>query len=153
MKICSRLTPLQCCLLAAIVVRAAGAQPSRGSASVVIDSITGTYRWKTDGGAGCELQTALQAKDSVRFQVDCTRGPPAYNRGVAVGVIALRNASAIYRTTEFGHVCELRIWFRGKQAMIGQVGSDSDCGFGYGVTAQGTYARVSSRRPTFEGVP
>lgn len=40
--------------------------------------------------------------------------------------------------------------FTASQVVLVQEGSDVDCGFGHGVTADGTYPRTGSALPSFD---
>src|SRR4051812_37181029 len=93
-------------LLAATVASASIAQ-SRPK------SVTGTYfvSWKHE--AVCNLEVE-QLADSTRihFAVDCNRGAPSYNMGIAEDKAVLARNVAVWHTTEFsGKPCELRMKF------------------------------------------
>jgi len=116
-------------------------------------AVTGTYEWHRGTGAGCELAVARQGRDSIAFQVECNRGAPSYNMGFVDGVIPLRAGVAIFRTSEYRNLCQLRIRFRGRTATVTQTGEDVDCGFGGWVSADGTYSRINRARPRWDLAP
>lgn len=114
---------------------------------------TGSYALARSRGAGCELQVAPVAKDSVRLQLSCTRGAPSYNMGFLDERLPLRAGVVVFRSLEYGGPCEIRMHFRTRTAQVTQIGDAAACGFGYGVDASGTYARTSSRVPPFDLAP
>jgi hypothetical protein len=71
-----------------------------------------------------------------------------HNSGFATGDATVDKDRATYSDTSMGH-CTIRMDFApGGKLKVTQPGEDSDCGFGFGVRADGTYTRVSSARPT-----
>ncbi|MBL0937707.1 MAG: hypothetical protein IBJ03_02370 [Gemmatimonadaceae bacterium] len=112
--------------------------------------VTGTYAWKGAAESGCVLKVAEQASDSAQVRFDCTRGAPSYNSGMAEGVVVLVDNQAALSITEYGNPCTLSLQFSRDTIVVVQTGSDADCGFGYGVSADGRYARTTSARPDFE---
>jgi hypothetical protein len=112
--------------------------------------VTGSYLLRRAGDAGCWLHAAAAGADSVRVQLACSRGAPSYNRGFLDARLAVRAGVAVFTTTEYGSPCEIRVRFRGAHARVAQAGSDGACGFGFGVSAEGTYTRTSRRRPPFD---
>jgi uncharacterized protein (TIGR02246 family) len=111
---------------------------------------TGTYAWKGRESAGCSLKAAQRGTDSVQVQLECNRGAPSYNSGIAEGVVRVANGSGALTITEYAKPCALRMQFSANQVVVVQEGSDVDCGFGHGVMADGTYPRTSSALPSFE---
>jgi hypothetical protein len=116
-------------------------------------ALTGTYRLTRGKDAGCIFEIAAVAADSVRLQLSCNRGAPSYNMGDLDERLARRGSEVVFQTTEFGGRCVLRFRFVRGGATVTQEGDDAACGFGYGVVANGTYQRVSRRRPAFDLVP
>ena len=109
-------------------------------------SLAGAYELDR-GEAGCFLNTEAMADARLHVQVSCFGGPPANNSGGAEDTVAVQDGEAVVRM-EYAGPCELRFRFHGDSARVRQTGSDSDCGFGHGVTAGGAYRRVS-RDPDF----
>jgi hypothetical protein len=132
---------------------AQGTRPRAAARSAPNAAVTGTYEWHRGTGAGCMLAVARQGRDSIAFQLECNRGAPSYNSGFVDGVIPLRDGVAIFRTSEYRNLCELRIRFRGRMATVTQTGEDVDCGFGAWVSADGTYRRISRARPRWDLAP
>ena len=121
---------------------AAAEQPARKEA----DDFTGTYVMDSGNKAGGTLKVLHLPENRLKFELECNRGAPSYNSGEASGILEVKNAAAVYRTTEFGGACELRFEFQKKGVTVSQKGSDADCGFGFGVRCDGSY-RLKSRTP------
>jgi hypothetical protein len=82
----------------------------------------------------------MQSPDhTYSFDLECNRGVPSYNSGVIGGTIVIKDGKAVYRTTEFAGLCELKFNFTIDVVSIIQNGSDIDCGFGHGVYCDGMY--------------
>lgn len=97
--------------------------------------------------AGGTLMVVQTPDNKLQFDLECNRGAPSYNSGETSGTIAVRDATALFRTTEFGGVCEIRFEFQKNGVVISQSGSDADCGFGFGVRCDGKYRLKSRKRP------
>jgi len=126
------------------------AQQARGAAST---SVTGRYEAKWGKGAGCILKVHQLSDSLMRFQLECSRGAPAYNTGEALGTIRLAKREALYSTTEWGERCEIRFRFNADVVVVTQMGSDAACGFGYGVYSDGRYRLVARGIPVFDETP
>src|SRR5689334_452424 len=94
---------------------------------------TGSYELRHAGDAGCWLQVAPVARDTVRVQLQCSRGAPSFNMGFLDERLALRGSSVRYTTRKFQGECHIDITFAGSSATVTQAGSDAACGFGFGV--------------------
>ena len=76
-------------------------------------------------------------------------GEMSANMGEAEGTATIEGDTAVYSSDEFGQ-CQITIKFvKPAEIEITQEGSDSDCGFGHNVTADGTYKKTSSVKPKF----
>src|SRR6266705_3485213 len=73
--------------------------------------LTGVYATRARGDAGCVLAMREVAGSRLHFRLDCNRGAPSYNMGMAHGILAIAEGEATYRLTEFGGVCEIRFRF------------------------------------------
>jgi hypothetical protein len=110
------------------------------------DSITGSWSWGAPGEAGGSLKM-IQAGEKVRFQLELSRGPPSYNNGFIEGQFILTGNEGIFRTDEHG-ACELHFSFKDHFVTVREVADE--CGFGYGVTATGTYMLDSAATPALQ---
>ena len=116
-------------------------------------SVVGTYRGYTPGGQGCAVQVGDPRRDSVRVQMDCSRGNPSHHAGGMDARLLLHSGVALVEINGNGGLCTLRFEFKNKRVTVKQTGSDRLCGFGVGVSATGTYPRVSRRPPKFDLLP
>jgi hypothetical protein len=122
---------------------ASAEQPGRNATN----DFTGTYVMDQGDKAGGTLMVLYLPENKLKFELECHRGAPSYNSGEASGIIAVRNAAGMFRTTEFGGECEITFAFQKSGVTISQNGSDSDCGFGFGVRCDGHYRLKSRKQP------
>lgn len=71
------------------------------------------------------------------------------NTGTADGMTRLNGNVAMFVPPET-QGCSIRLKFFGNKLIVKQTGSDSDCGFGHNVVADGTYIKRSNRPPNFD---
>jgi hypothetical protein len=112
--------------------------------------VTGTYALGHDSDAGCWMEIAPVAVDTVRMQLKCSRGAPTHHLGFVDARLSIHDSSMVYRVSGSSGSCAIRVHLAGTEAVVKQDGSDLACGFGGGVRADGTYHRTSGRRPKFD---
>lgn len=79
-------------------------------------------------------------------------GEMSANMGQLDGEASITGDTAIYESSEFGP-CKITIKFvKPGTIRVSQEGADFDCGFGHNVMADGTYRKVSGKKPKFEQV-
>jgi hypothetical protein len=114
--------------------------------------LTGTWTW---GGEVKEAGGTLVVIDEAgvaRFQLQLSRGAPSYNMGFLEGTLAVDEGRATYRSQD--GACAIAFAFAGETVVLKQErGSDADCGFGHAVSADGTYRRISRKKPKFDLIP
>ncbi|MEO6052349.1 MAG: hypothetical protein ABIP78_13605 [Pyrinomonadaceae bacterium] len=72
------------------------------------------------------------------------------NMGQLDGEALITGDTAVYDSSEFGP-CKITIKFvKPGTIKVSQEGTDGECGFGHNVNSDGTYRRVSSRKPKFD---
>ncbi len=91
------------------------------------------WEWLGANESGAWLQTE-RSGSTVNFSLELNRGSPSYNSGLASGEFTMDKHLGVYQTSEFPK-CTLIFAFVGDLVEIKQLGSDSDCGFGFGVMA------------------
>jgi hypothetical protein len=129
--------------LLVFLAAAAGASPA-----VTADELTGTYR----AGASEIKILALDAeKLKVQFALvyehDSPAGPTA-NTGEASGEVTIDGNIAEFVPDESGD-CTITMTFLPKGRLkVEQEGNE--CGFGHNVRADGTFRKVSNRKPKFD---
>ena len=134
------------------------AQKSRASVSGT--EVTGTFKMSFIGKKYRDFSNQLDilalggGKLKIAFDLvypyTMQNGEVSVNMGALSGEASIKGDTAIYASDEFGP-CKITIKFvRPGEVKVSQEGSDGTCGFGHNVTSQGTYRKVSSKKPKFE---
>lgn len=136
----------------------ADAQADRKSVSAA--EVNGTFRMNFTGKYrefSNQIKILALGGSKLRVGMDLVyplttgSGEKSVNMGSLDGEASISADTAIYQSAEFG-TCKITIKFVKPGAIkVTQEGSDTDCGFGHNVTANGTYRRVSGKKPKFEG--
>jgi len=127
--------------------------------SVGAAEVSGTFRSHFGGkfkGSYNEVRILALGKGKLRVAfelvypyIDGTGGMMA-NVGTADGTATIEGDTAVFSPEE-SEQCRIIIKFVKRGAIaITQNGTDSECGFGLNVTADGTYKKTSSAKPKFE---
>lgn len=111
-------------------------------------SLTGTWEHSGPAESGLWLKTE-QTNDTIRFQLEISRGSPSYNSGWIEGEFALAKGAGHFRKVTDSGVCEIDFRFQAKRVELRQTGNFSGCGFGHGVFAAGALKRTSRGKPGF----
>ena len=115
--------------------------------SVSAVQINGT--WKTEGGEFKILAIGnqrLQVEFSGVYEYKTPKGPMA-NEGEGSGIATIEGDTAIFKPEGAEEECQITLKFTSSKLVVTQTGI---CGFGHNVSAEGTYKRISSRKPKFE---
>jgi hypothetical protein len=115
--------------------------------SVTAAQVNGT--WKTWGGEfkiWALGKQRLQVEFSGVYEYTIPQGRTA-NEGQGSGVAAIEGDTALFRPEGAEEECQITLRFSNGKLLVTQVGL---CGFGHNVSAEGTYKRVSSKKPKFE---
>lgn len=112
-----------------------------------VNFATGTWSWSGLNEAGGFLRVA-QKNGTARFQLECYRGGPSFNSGFVGGEMKFNGRIGTFQSTEFGR-CRIVFEFHEKEVVIREDTDTCDCGFGYGVTANGIYRLKTHRMPKF----
>lgn len=136
-----------------------GVAAAQARASVSAGEVNGTFRMNFSGkykGNSNEIKILalgggkLRVGMSLIYPYTMQNGEPMANMGELDGEASIGGDTAVYSATEFGK-CTITIKFvKLGTIKVSQEGSDSDCGFGHNVMSDGTYKKVSSKKPTFE---
>ncbi|MFT3744132.1 MAG: hypothetical protein QM785_07545 [Pyrinomonadaceae bacterium] len=153
-----RLSVLIFALSCLMLFSAAASAQSR--ASVPASEVNGTFRMNFTGkfkGNSNDIKILALGGGKVRVAMELVypykmqNGDLMANMGELDGEAAITGDTATYFSTEFGK-CTITIKFVTPGTIkVEQDGTDSDCGFGHNVMATGTYKKVTSKKPTFEG--
>ena len=142
-----------CVLVLTFAAMNTDAQKARASVSTA--EVTGTFRMNFGGkfrGSYDEIKVASIGRGKLRVAMDLmyphiVNGEMSPNLGSLDDTFAIEGETASYTNGQ----CTLSIKFvRPGSIKVKQEGMDSDCGFGHNVMADGTYKKVSSRKPKFE---
>jgi hypothetical protein len=127
--------------------------------SVSVAEVTGTFRMNFKGkfkDFANEIKIASIGNGKVKVGFELVyphfdgEGNPSPNMGTGGGTAKISGDTAIYENNEFGP-CKITIKFvKAGTIKVTQEGSDADCGFGHNVTAEGTYKKISSKKPKFD---
>ena len=117
-----------------------------GDKSATAAPVNGT--WKTKGG-----EFKIWALGKQRLQVEFsgvyeykTPKSPMANEGEGSGVATIEGDTAIFKPEGAEEECQITLKFTGGKLVVTQTGI---CGFGHNVSAEGTYKKVSSKKPKF----
>ena len=127
-------------VLAAILCCGAVLVASRASGETVVTAAQVNGTWKTKGGEfkiWALSQKMLQVEFSGTYEYKSPEGPNV-NTGEGRGVASIDAAE---------DECQITMKFANGKLVVTQTGT---CGFGNNVTAEGTYKKISSRKPKFE---
>ena len=120
--------------------------------------VNGTFRSYFGGkykGNYNEIKILSTGKGKLRVAFQLTyphqdgTGALTANTGEADGTALIDGDTAVYSAAESGK-CTITIKFvKPGEIKVTQSGADSDCGFGFNVTADGTYKKSSGAKPKF----
>lgn len=138
----------------------ASAYAQNSRASVSGTEVTGTFKMSFIGKKYKDFSNELDilalggGKLKIAFDLvypyTLQNGEVSVNMGGLSGEASIKGDTAIFESNEFGP-CKINIKFvRPGEVKVTQSGTDADCGFGHNVTSQGTYRKVSSKKPKFE---
>ncbi len=147
-------------LLAAVclMVFAGDAAAQRSRTRVSASEVNGTFRSFFSGkfkGQSNDLKIYALGGGKLHIAFELiypyvVNGEPSANMGYLDGQAAIKGDTAIYESTEFGS-CKITIKFvKPGTVRVTQAGTDADCGFGHNVMSDGTYRKVSGRKPKFD---
>jgi hypothetical protein len=138
-----------------LALASVGVAAQRTRPSVSTAEVTGTFHMNFGGkfrGTYDEIKIASIGRSKLRVSMELmfphiVNGEMTPNMGSLDDTFAIKGDTASYSTGQ----CTLTIKFaRAGTISVTQRGMDSDCGFGHNVMANGTYHRVSARKPRFD---
>ena len=114
--------------------------------------VTGTFR---EAATGSEFSILALGKGRLRvaftgvYPYKLANGEDMANTGEAFGEAEISGDTATFTPDEFEE-CTITLKFltRGR-LKVTQRGTDAECGFGLNVSADGTYKKVSNKKPQF----
>ena len=114
--------------------------------SVTAAQVNGT--WKTESG---ELKILALGKQRLQveffgvYEYKTPHGPMA-NEGEGSGIAKIEGDAAVFKPEGAEEECQITLKFIGTKLVVTQTGI---CGFGHNVSAEGTYKKISSKKPKF----
>jgi hypothetical protein len=115
-------------------------------ADVTAKQVNGTWKsGKNEFKIWALGEQKLQIEFSGTFEHNSAYGPTA-NTGEGSGTARIEGDTAIFKP-DGADDCEITLKFKGGKLVVTQTGI---CGFGFNVTAEGTYKKVSSAKPKFD---
>jgi hypothetical protein len=132
----------QCIVFAASIATA----HADSDKSVTTAQVNGT--WKTKGGEfriWALGKQRLQVEFSGVYEYKTPQGPMA-NEGEGSGVATIEGDTAIFKPEGAEEECQITLKFTRGKLVVTQTGI---CGFGHNVSAEGTYKKISSKKPKF----
>lgn len=103
-------------------------------AIVTAEQVNGTW---SKGESWIKIKAIGGGKLNVNFSIFNER---TTNAGQAEGVATIDGIDATFSPEDF-EKCKFTMKFTGGKLIVKQFGTDRDCGFGMGVSADGTYAK------------
>ncbi|HLW35446.1 MAG TPA: hypothetical protein VKS98_07275 [Chthoniobacterales bacterium] len=114
---------------------------------VTANQVNGTWRYRQNEFKIWALgQQKLQVEFSGVWEHESAAGPTA-NTGEGAGIIRIEGNTASFKPDGAEDECKIVLKFTDRKLVVTQ---DGICGFGFNVTAAGTYKKVSSRKPKFD---
>ena len=114
---------------------------------VTATQVNGT--WEMKGGEfkiWALGQQKLQVEFSGSYEYKSPAGPMA-NTGEGSGIARIEGDTAIFKPEGAEDECKITLKFAGRKLVVMQ---DGICGFGFNVRADGTYKKVSTKKPKFD---
>jgi hypothetical protein len=114
---------------------------------VTAAQVNGTWRYK---GNTLKVWSLGQQKLKVEFfGIYSYRTPDGWmaNSGSGIGIAQIEGDTAFFRPADVDEECQITMRFTKGKLVVEQEGI---CGFGFNVTAAGTYRRVNRAKPKFE---
>lgn len=114
---------------------------------VTAAQVNGTWKTKTGEFKIWALgQQRLQIEFSGTYEYQSPQGPTA-NEGQGSGIARIEGNTAIFKPEGAEDDCKITLKFTDGKLVVTQTGI---CGFGNNVSADGTYKKVSSKKPKFD---
>lgn len=134
-------------LVIALCLATAATVQAGSEKSVTATQVNGT--WKTKSGEfkiWALGKQRLQVEFSGVYEYKTSHGPTA-NVGEGSGIASIEGDTATFKPEGAEEECQITLKFTGGKLVVTQNGI---CGFGHNVSAEGTYKKVSSKKPKFE---
>ena len=115
---------------------------------VTAAQVNGTWKYRDNEFKVWALgQQKLQVGFFGIWEHKTGNGEPTANTGEGSGIAKIEGDIASFRPDGAEDECKITLKFAGGKLIVTQIGI---CGFGFNVRADGTYRRVSSKKPKFD---
>ena len=118
---------------------------------------TYTYGGKSEDSPSGQILIHPIDDHTFNFYLDVNRGAPSYNMGQIYGRAFVQADKGIWvfqkTDTTSEKSCALTFSFKKGTVTIKTLSDEEDCGFGYGVIADGKYKRTNTNIPTYYITP
>lgn len=149
---------LSACVMTSVGLSSGSALAQDSRASVSGGEVTGTFKHAFTGkfrGSSSDIKILALGKGKLKVSFDLIypfvdgTGQLEANVGQADGTATINGDTALFTSGDNGE-CRITIKFvRAGVINVSQEGDSSGCGFGFNVSADGTYKKASSARPKF----
>ena len=115
---------------------------------VTAAQVNGTWKYRQNEFKIWALgQQKLQVEFSGVWEHKDANGDPTANTGEGAGIIRIDGDTANFKPDGAEDECKIVLKFTDGKLIVTQ---DGICGFGFNVTAAGTYKKISSKKPKFD---
>jgi len=134
--------------LLAIAFSLIAAAIADGQSDVTAKQVNGTWNYRQNEFKIWALgEQKLQVEFSVVYEYKTGNGEPTANTGEGSGIAKIEGNTANFKPDGAEDECKIILKFTNGKLVVTQ---DGICGFGFNVSAAGTYKKVSSRKPKFD---
>ncbi len=97
------------------------------------------------------IEVFAESDSTLLFYISLNRGAPSYNGGYLYGRVVINDGAGLYYNYSFDSTigCKWLFQFSKNRITIETLEDGVECGFGYGVYADGTYKKTAGVRPYF----
>jgi hypothetical protein len=115
---------------------------------VTASQVNGTWKYRNNEFKIWALgEQKLQIEFSGVYEYKTGSGEPTANTGEGSGTARIEGDTAIFKPEGAEDECKITLKFANGKLVVTQEGI---CGFGFNVTAAGTYKKSSSKKPKFD---
>ena len=146
------------CVMAFAALAAPDSNAQTARTSVRASEINGTFRHSFPAKfkrSSSDIKIWALGHGKIKIAFDLIyphldgNGDLTANTGEGGGEATISGDTAVYESAKFGP-CKITITFvRPGTIKVDQDGTDTDCGFGHDVTANGVFRKISSAKPKF----
>jgi hypothetical protein len=110
-----------------------------------------SYGKDIEKGRVSSIDIYPETDSTILFYLDLNRGAPSYNIGNLYGKVKIINNNGIFykKTSDNPEGCMFKLTFLKNTLIAKTLEEKHDCPFGYGVYADGTFKKFSSKAPKY----